>query len=97
MDIIEALQQDIRRAREAYRLERTARANGRLVSARGDLAVARALIDCISRPAVGCEHAVPAIHQPSGLSERPLVVPNWSDFFRLARARIPALIVRKFS
>lgn len=26
MDIIEALQQDIRQAREAYRLERTARA-----------------------------------------------------------------------
>jgi hypothetical protein len=46
MDIIEALKQDIRRARESYRLERTARAYGRLASARGDLAVAWALIDC---------------------------------------------------
>jgi hypothetical protein len=50
MDIIEALQQDIRRAREAYRLERTARAHGRMVSAQGDLAVARALLDCGYRP-----------------------------------------------
>lgn len=50
MDIIEALQQDIRLAREAYRLERTARAHGRLVAAQGDLAVARALLDCGYRP-----------------------------------------------
>lgn len=50
MDIIETLQQDIREAREAYRLERTAKAHGRLVAARGDLAVARALIDCGYRP-----------------------------------------------
>lgn len=46
MDIIEALKQDIREARETYRIERTAQAHGRLTSARGDLAVARALIDC---------------------------------------------------
>ena len=50
MDISETLQQDIRRAREVYRLERTARAHGRLVSAQGDLAVARALLDCGYHP-----------------------------------------------
>lgn len=50
MDIIETLKQDIRRAREAYRLERTATAHGRLVTAQGNLAVARALIDCGYRP-----------------------------------------------
>jgi hypothetical protein len=96
MDIIEALQQDIRRAREACRLERTARAHGRLASARAIKSVIAILL-CISRPTVGCEHAVPAAHQPSGLSERSLVVPNRGNFFRLARARIPALIVRKFA
>lgn len=50
MDIIAELESRIRRAREAYRIERTARAHGRLVSAQGDLAVARALIDCGYRP-----------------------------------------------
>jgi hypothetical protein len=96
MDIIEALQQDIRRAREAYRLERTARAHGRLASARA-IKSGIAILLCIPRPTVGCEPAVPAIHKPSGLSERSLVVPHWSNFFRLARARRPALIVRKFA
>jgi hypothetical protein len=96
MDIIEALQQDIRRAREACRLERTARAHGRLASARAIKSVIAILL-CISRPTVGCEHAVPAINQPSGLSERSIVVPHWSNFFRLAWTRHPALVVRKFA
>jgi hypothetical protein len=96
MDIIEVLQQDIRRAREAYRLERTAKAHGRLASARAIKSVIAILL-CIPRPTVGCEHAVPAVRQPSGLSERSLVVPNGSNVFRPARARSPALIVRKFA
>jgi ketosteroid isomerase-like protein len=50
MDLFESLQLRINQARNAWHVERTAQAHGRLVSAQGDLAVARALLDCGYRP-----------------------------------------------
>lgn len=50
MDLFESLQLRIKQARNDWHIERTAKAHGRMVSAQGDLAVARALIDCGFRP-----------------------------------------------
>lgn len=53
MDLFESLQLRIKQARNDWHIERTAKAHGRMVSAQGDLAVARALLDCGYRPLPG--------------------------------------------
>jgi hypothetical protein len=65
MDIIEALQQDIRRAREAYRLERTARATWARAKKRAPLTY---LSPKMSQPRFPARRSAFAVSRPGSLA-----------------------------
>lgn len=50
MDIIELLERKVHDARDVYGRDRTTKAHDQVEIARGELAVARALLDCGYRP-----------------------------------------------